>query len=79
MCLSQSASVIFNQTVRLSSSESKPKVEVASDLSDPLKHYDYFGVTKLFTVKNLFDSRMHLGHTVRSLEPQMSPFVYGER
>ena len=45
----------------------------------PLEHFDYFGVSKLFTVKTLFDNRMHLGHSIRSLTPQMAPFVYGSR
>jgi len=44
-----------------------------------LEHYDYFGVSKLFSVKTLFDNRVHLGHTVRSLQPQMAPFIYGTR
>jgi len=46
---------------------------------DPLNSHDYFGVNSLFTVKNLFDHRVHLGHTVRSLEPAMKKFVYGTR
>ena len=46
---------------------------------DPLQHFDYFGVSKLFTVKTLFDNRMHLGHTQRSLTESMAPFVFGTR
>ena len=53
--------------------------KILSNQSDPLDHFDYFGVSKLFTVKTLFDSRMHLGHTVRSLQPHMAPFVFGTR
>ena len=37
-----------------------------------LQARDFFGVQKLFTTKTLFDARMHLGHTVRSLNPQMN-------
>merc|ERR1712004_138936 len=37
------------------------------------------GVHNLFNVKMLFDARMHLGHTVRSLNPQMNKFVFGSR
>ena len=46
---------------------------------DPLQHFDYFGVSGLFTVKSLFDSRLHLGHTQRSLTAGMAPFVFGTR
>merc|ERR1712130_55723 len=45
----------------------------------PLDTRDYFGVHNLFNVKMLFDARMHLGHTVRSLNPQMNKFVFGSR
>jgi len=46
---------------------------------NPLDVHDYFGVHKLFTVKDLFNSRVHYGHTVKSLEPSMRQFVYGTR
>ena len=39
---------------------------------NPLDTRDFFGVHNLFNVKMLFDARMHLGHTVRSLNPQMN-------
>ena len=37
-----------------------------------LNTFDNLGVQNLFNVKMLFDARMHLGHTVRSLNPQMN-------
>lgn len=46
---------------------------------DPLKHPDYFGVSKLFTVKNLFDARVHFGHKEGTLNDFMRPFIYGVR
>jgi len=42
-----------------------------------LKARDFFGVHKLFTVKDLFDARVHLGH--KHAELQMRPFIYGTR
>ncbi|KAG8518653.1 28S ribosomal protein S2, mitochondrial [Galemys pyrenaicus] len=41
--------------------------EGASDLSDallrePLKHADFFNLKELFSVRTLFDARVHLGH-----------------
>lgn len=31
-------------------------------LSQPLKHSDFFNVRELFSVRSLFDARVHLGH-----------------
>lgn len=46
---------------------------------DPLKYKDFFGVRNLFTVKDLFDARVHLGHKEGSLNDHMRPFVFGSR
>jgi small subunit ribosomal protein S2 len=47
---------------------------------DPtLQHPDYFQVHQLFTVKDLFDARVHLGHKVGSMHPRMADFVFGTR
>lgn len=46
---------------------------------DPLKHPDYFQVSKLFTVKDLFDARVHFGHKEGTLDDRMRPFLYGSR
>ena len=67
-------------SVRQSSSVTASEAVTTEEVkTNPLDHYDYFGVNKLFTVKHLFDNRMHLGHTVRSLTQQMTPFVFGTR
>lgn len=47
--------------------------------NDVLMHPDYFGVHKLFTVKDLFDARVHYGHKIGSLDEKMLPFIYGSR
>jgi small subunit ribosomal protein S2 len=44
-----------------------------------LTHPDYFGVHSLFTVKDLFDARVHFGHKIGSLDDRMKPWVYGSR
>ena len=75
--VTRSENLIFQQSAKQCSSAPESKELTAPP--NPFEHYDYFGVSKLFTVKTLFDSRMHLGHTVRSLQPQMSPFVFGTR
>jgi len=55
------------------------KLEEEKVVIDPLKVRDYFGVHKLFTIKDLFESRVHLGHTPGCATPQMRPFIYGSR
>jgi len=43
------------------------------------EHPDYFQVHQLFTVKDLFDARVHLGHKIGSMNPRMADFVFGTR
>ena len=75
----QPQKLLFQCSSRASSVAASEKKNITLSQNNPLEHYDYFGVNNLFTVKNLFDNRMHLGHTIRSLTPQMAPFVYGTR
>lgn len=44
-----------------------------------LGHPDYFNVHDLFTVKDLFDARVHYGHREGSLDERMIPYIYGSR
>ncbi|XP_018325442.1 28S ribosomal protein S2, mitochondrial [Agrilus planipennis] len=44
-----------------------------------LNHPDYFSVHNLFTVKDLFDARVHYGHKEGSLDERMLPYIYGSR
>ncbi|KAJ8891937.1 hypothetical protein PR048_004496 [Dryococelus australis] len=46
---------------------------------DPLKHLDYFRIHDLFTVQDLFEARVHLGHKEGSLDERMKPFIFGSR
>lgn len=46
---------------------------------DPLRHPDFFGVGQLFTVADLFEARVHLGHKEGSLNEHMQQFVFGSR
>jgi len=50
-----------------------------SKLDTSLKYQDYFGVQKMFTVKDLFDARVHLGHKHTALDDRMKQFIYGVR
>ncbi|KAJ8954590.1 hypothetical protein NQ318_003121 [Aromia moschata] len=46
---------------------------------EALRHPDYFNVHNLFTVKDLFDARVHYGHKEGSLDERMLPYIYGSR
>lgn len=60
-------------------SESDAPTESSQLKVDPLKHPDYFKVHNLFTVKDLFDARVHYGHKEGSLNDHMRPYIYGKR
>lgn len=45
----------------------------------PLEHPDLFQVHNLFTIRDLFDARVHYGHTLGTLEDHMKPFIFGSR
>lgn len=53
----------------------KPRVEN----SNPLIHADYFNVQSMFTIRDLLEARVHLGHTEGSLNDCMKPYIYGSR
>ncbi|XP_075415943.1 small ribosomal subunit protein uS2m isoform X2 [Tenrec ecaudatus] len=48
-------------------------------LSEPLKHSDFFNVKELFSVRSLFDARVHLGHKAGCRHRFMEPYIFGNR
>lgn len=46
---------------------------------DPLTHPDFFEVHKLFTVKDLYNARVHYGHKDTLLNEHMETFIFGSR
>uniref|UniRef100_UPI00398EC80C small ribosomal subunit protein uS2m n=1 Tax=Pristiophorus japonicus TaxID=55135 RepID=UPI00398EC80C len=48
-------------------------------LTDPLKHPDFFHVHELFTLKDLFDARVHYGHKRDCRHRLMEPYLFGCR
>jgi len=46
---------------------------------DPLTHPDFFQVHKMFTVKDLYDARVHYGHKETALNKHMETFIFGSR
>ncbi|KAF0300400.1 28S ribosomal protein S2, mitochondrial [Amphibalanus amphitrite] len=55
------------------------EADIDPSVTDPLRHPDYFGVRELFTMSDLFDARVHLGHREGSLNPYMAEFLLGSR
>lgn len=56
--------------------------DVAASLRNyvnPLRNPDHFEVRNLFTIKELFDARVHLGHRDDTLHPNMRPYIFGSR
>lgn len=49
------------------------------EMPNPLSYHDFFEVRKLFTIKQLFDARVHYGHTRGTLNEHMEQFIIGER
>uniref|UniRef100_A0A663ETQ6 Small ribosomal subunit protein uS2m n=1 Tax=Aquila chrysaetos chrysaetos TaxID=223781 RepID=A0A663ETQ6_AQUCH len=48
-------------------------------LSEPLSHPDFFNVKELFSLKDLFDARVHLGHKKGCRHRFMEPYIFGCR
>ena len=46
---------------------------------NPLSHEDFFNVRKSFTLQQLFDARVHLGHKSIVRDVHMRPFLFGCR
>ncbi|KAM6900844.1 small ribosomal subunit protein uS2m [Lycodopsis pacificus] len=62
----------------------KPTQVKADDVSDkvinqPLEKPDFFRVSELFSLKELFDARVHLGHKKGCRHRLMEPYLYGCR
>jgi len=54
-------------------------IKEMNEFEESLRHPDYFGVHKLFTVKDLFESRAHLGHKEGTLNEHMTRYLFGNR
>jgi len=49
------------------------------ELQRSLTKPDYFEVVKMFSMEDLFNNGLHLGHKEGSLNPYMKPYLYGSR
>ncbi|XP_019396462.1 PREDICTED: 28S ribosomal protein S2, mitochondrial [Crocodylus porosus] len=48
-------------------------------INESLKHPDYFNVKELFSLKDLFEARVHLGHKKGCRHRFMEPYIFGCR
>ncbi|XP_075435025.1 small ribosomal subunit protein uS2m [Ascaphus truei] len=48
-------------------------------IAEPLKHPDFFNVKELFSLKDLFDARVHLGHKRGCRHRLMESYIFGCR
>ncbi|XP_029142900.1 28S ribosomal protein S2, mitochondrial-like [Protobothrops mucrosquamatus] len=59
---------------------SRPEDDIEERLlQEPLKHADFFNLQELFSVQELFDARVHLGHKKSSRHRYMAPYLFGCR
>lgn len=54
-------------------------LERVGESVSPLDVKDFFNVRNCFTLKELFDARVHLGHKEGTLNPNMKPYLVGSR
>ncbi|XP_042638680.1 28S ribosomal protein S2, mitochondrial [Orycteropus afer afer] len=75
---------LSSRTFRSSSASTVSEPENLSDFNDkiinePLKHSDFFNVKELFSIRSLFDARVHLGHKAGCRHRFMEPYIFGNR
>ncbi|XP_028570560.1 small ribosomal subunit protein uS2m [Podarcis muralis] len=66
-------------TLPATSPEEAPTVDYDRLLGEPLKNPDFFNVQELFSLKDLFDARVHLGHKKGCRHRFMEPYIFGCR
>ncbi|KAM4527721.1 small ribosomal subunit protein uS2m-like isoform 2-T2 [Odontesthes bonariensis] len=59
----------------------QPQTDTVTEkiLNQPLEKPDFFRVSELFSLKDLFDARVHLGHKKGCRHRLMNPYLYGCR
>lgn len=63
----------------LTAAAARPRDPEDKLLAEPLRHPDFFKVKNLFTLKDLFDARVHLGHKKGCRHQFMKPYIFGCR
>ncbi|KAM6431047.1 small ribosomal subunit protein uS2m [Liasis olivaceus] len=65
----------------LSAAAARPPEDAAEErlLREPLRQADFFNLQELFSVRDLFEARVHLGHKSSSRHRFMAPYLFGCR
>lgn len=80
-------SLLGNSSKKCFSSAAAPELQIEKSEPtliktshiNPLQHPDYFNVANLFTMRDLFEARVHFGHKEGSLDDCMKPYIFGSR
>ncbi|KAJ3605756.1 hypothetical protein NHX12_027800 [Muraenolepis orangiensis] len=74
------SSHLYATAAQVKSPQTQADVNVTDKiLSLPLESKDFFRLSELFTVKDLFDARVHLGHKKGCRNKRMQPYLFGCR
>ncbi|XP_077987161.1 small ribosomal subunit protein uS2m-like [Glandiceps talaboti] len=73
MCYSVSAAEKPELKTDIGNQNQEMKIE------DPLHHPDYFNVADMFTMEDLFNAKVHLGHKLGVLNRHMKKYIFGVR
>lgn len=57
----------------------QPSYQATTEKDSPLKHKDYFGVRKCFTMEEMFNARVYLGHKDGTVNTFMKRYLLGSR
>ncbi|XP_055941212.1 28S ribosomal protein S2, mitochondrial-like [Argiope bruennichi] len=89
MHLSRNCQFIFSRNIKSLSSihqvqnsltpKKSEEISTTLEMPEPLDHPDFFQVSNLFTVEDLFNARVHFGHTMGTLNEHMKQFILGSR
>ncbi|XP_061460495.1 small ribosomal subunit protein uS2m [Rhineura floridana] len=66
-------------TVPAASPQQAPDANDEMLLSEPLRHADFFNLQELFSLRDLFEARVHLGHKKGCRHRFMEPYIFGCR
>ena len=74
VCIGSLISTVAKLSVK--SEQNQAEIETHENC---LNDDDYFGVSKLFTKRQLMDNLVHMGHKTGTWNPLMKPYILGER
>lgn len=71
---------LLTQRLPLSTAAVKPATSLVNSQNELFtQNMNFFGLKDLYTMEELMESRVHLGHKDGMLNPHMRPFIFGRR